>query len=90
MWPRLKTTGTYNQSYPLYPYEKPYENNNMAIIGNDQTVVGSVVHKKNYLKTKTNKRKTQLPLINDDPKESKEKWEELELWFSLCGSCVSL
>lgn len=43
----------------------------------------------NNKQTKTNK-KTQLPLINDDPKESKEKQEELELWVSLCGSWVNL
>lgn len=61
MWPRLKTTGTYNQSYPLHPHEKPYENKNMAIIGYDQTVAGYVVHKKNYLKTKNKDKQTENP-----------------------------
>ena len=47
MWPRFKMTGNYNQSYPLYPYEEPYENNNIAVMC-DQ-IVRYMFTKRNYL-----------------------------------------
>lgn len=48
IWPRVRTTGTYDQSFPLHPYEKPYENNNIAILTYNQRM-GYRVHERNYL-----------------------------------------